>query len=416
MRSANESLVPENRPGNPVTTRLPLDRATYQQLLEHAHFLPIPLPLLHWLLRQALPHSAQAVWLAYLADGWVNGVAGRQGSPSGDRPIKVVSHLSVTRVAAQTGLPAETVRKANRLLVARGLLARTERRPRAQDKAGAPTQRPHRAGSLTSMTEILIDSAACQAWLATPGRRPARAAQGDFGGHPGPASLTDRQPNTGMPSQPAPVIHDESLAQVSTEAIQQAAREPGSSTARVSCEAVQLAARALRARLGEDRYRRLTRIISPRQAAALPPDDQAAYAEILALGERARALDAASGEQRSGRPDRDVAAAHGLTAGAGRAPGHGERIRAIASHSPAQLLTIHQALNTLKRRGAISDPAGLAEEIGFALSQGVFRHKSPRHGLAICLKLITQNRWRTPYGFQRGGQAARGGEGGIALH
>lgn len=439
MRTASDAVLPESSTylepdaGIARPTPQPLERATYQRLIEHTLFLPIPLPLLQWLFRQALPHSAQTVWLTYLADSWVNGA--RDAAPSAGRTAPtLVSYLSVGRVAAQTGLPPETVRKANRLLVARGLLVRTERRCTTPSQASRSV-----TGSQTSVTGILIDPATCSGWLAAPGRRRAfqanPAKRNTVGQLCEPVQADARRitPAITQPSRPPAVSREAGQSQ-----------SPGAEMPGIQAADLREAARALRSRLGEDRYRRLTRATSPR---SLSEADQAAYAEILDLGERARriaAIDppraqgcvsAPSASQRPSKPPapqstaqhiaQPIQAARGAD-GSEHSPASASRLIGRPTVRPSQTLHIRlqarQALHNLKRQVDISDPAGLAEEIGYALTQGVFRNKAPRHGLAICLKLIAQNRWRTPYGFQRARgagtlcQEARGGEGNIALH
>ena len=70
------------------------------------------------------------------------------------------------------------------------------------------------------------------------------------------------------------------------------------------------------------------------------------------------------------------------------------RARPLSSETRAR---IANKVSNLHQR--ISAPKGLCEEIEFAITRGVFRERSPEHGINICLRLVRENRWRTPWGF-----------------
>ena len=79
--------------------------------------------------------------------------------------------------------------------------------------------------------------------------------------------------------------------------------------------------------------------------------------------------------------------------------------RSLSSKTRAQI--VHKVSNLPR----VSAPKGLCAEIEFAITRGVFRERSPEHGINICLRLIRENRWRTPWGFV---DAARTAPTGVA--
>ena len=69
------------------------------------------------------------------------------------------------------------------------------------------------------------------------------------------------------------------------------------------------------------------------------------------------------------------------------------RPRTLPSNTRAQIA------NKVSNLPRVSAPKGLCAEIEFAITRGVFRERSPEHGINICLRLIREHRWRTPWGF-----------------
>jgi len=54
---------------------------------------------------------------------------------------------------------------------------------------------------------------------------------------------------------------------------------------------------------------------------------------------------------------------------------------------------------TVRRLPAISSPAQLVDEIKHQVECGTFREKAPLHVVNICLKLVRENRWTTPWDY-----------------
>ena len=321
------------------TARLPRQRI--EQALKKHHYLIVPMPLLNALNQEKLSPVAKDLYLRYLQDAMC------RSQPDDQQFDSLIS----TDLAAQLlGVTRSAVRKANRQLESTGLIKRRQRTN--------PNGR-----SLPSVTRVMLPTAFDKECENAPTRQPR------------PVERPETSPLPDLPPiKPSPALTEEA-PRVNVAPL--ALKKKIQTTEQHIQECKAQLKEAVQQKKGDQQIKWLSRL-------------NQAEASLLALH---RAL------ERTAYPGQSVNASASTPNSASPSSSITPRPAPPPSRSLAEP-QLTRLWNRLRALPGLSNPKEVYQEVVFQITQGVYAEMAIAKAVNICLKLVRNNKWRRPAGYQ----------------